>query len=153
VLAGARDGVLAGVHGGATRAGRPGRRRRTTVVAVVAAVVVGGAGTAAAALALQHADERRFAHCYPFATTDFEHGPGPDVVAVGLDSAAAALDLCEAEWRSGALVSTAPYAGTPGPVPSPVPPLVACVLPSGSVGVFPGPPGTCDRLGLAASAG
>ena len=151
----ARERVLAALRAEAvTRPGRFQRRRRLAVLAVVSAAAVGGAGTAAATLALERAHQRDVAHCYPTATTDLDDvAPGPDVAAVGEDTAAAAIELCAAEWRSGALTSTAPYTGSPGPVPYLVPPLVACVLPAGTVGVFAGPPGTCARLGLATSTG
>jgi hypothetical protein len=140
----------------ARRGWRVGRRpRRVAVVAAAAAVLVGLGGTAVAMLAFEHAPVRDLAHCFPYATTDVDRpGLGPDVtLAGGADSAAQALDLCRAEWRSGALVATPPYVGTPGGTPQPVPPLVACVLPTGVVGVFPGPPETCTRLGFPRSDG
>jgi hypothetical protein len=49
------------------------------------------------------------------------------------------VDACAALWRDGTL-------GSPGSTGSAVPPLVACVLPSGAVGVFPGGPSTCAQL-------
>jgi hypothetical protein len=154
------DRLAAGVRplgGGVVGPGdrnRRRRRRRLVAMAAGAALVVAGAGTAVATLALQRAGVRDVAHCFPFVTSNFDQpGLGPDVTVSGDDTAHQALQLCAAEWTSGALVSTPPYAGTPGPTPVPAPPLVACVLPSGAVGVFPGPPQTCADLGLPASAG
>lgn len=56
---------------------------------------------------------------------------------------------CGQAWRSG-LVSAGDRSRTasaPGR-PARVPVLVACTLDRGVAGVFPGPPSTCERLGL-----
>jgi hypothetical protein len=55
-----------------------------------------------------------------------------------LPTGADPVGSCLAEWRSGTF-------GSPSS-----PELAACVLPTGAIGVFPGPPSTCTRLGLAA---
>jgi hypothetical protein len=139
---------------GRRRRGVRWTRRRVAVVAGAAALVVVGGGTAVAMLSFERAPVRSVAHCFPFVTSDFTNPAlGPDVAFSGGDTAAAAIDACTAEWATGALVPTPPYAGSPGPSTQPVPPLVACVLPSGVVGVFPGPAQTCTRLGLPRSEG
>jgi hypothetical protein len=127
------------------------RRRRIVVSLSTAGVVLVG-GTAAAAIAWERASVRSQAHCFPFATTDFYNPAyGPDTTQSGGDSARSAVDACRATWAAGLLSSTPPYTGSG--VPASPPPLVACVLPDGVVGVFPGDGATCGKLGLPQSVG
>lgn len=130
---------------------RPSRRRRVTI-AVVAAAAVGLAGTAAATLVWQHATNRSEIRCFPKVVTDYDNPRYGDTTFIGADSATQALEICSAEWSQGIIVSTFPYVGEPTSVPQPVPPLVACVLPNGEVGVFPTTQ-TCEELGLPRSSG
>ena len=61
---------------------------------------------------------------------------GAKTVVVGADGRAPAA-ICEAVWAAGAFG------------PGEMPPLAACVLTTGAVGVFPGGPQTCASLELA----
>lgn len=64
------------------------------------------------------------------------------------NAAKAALDVCRNEWLIGALLPD----GTVDPMANgqdrPVPRLVACVIASGHVGVFPLDAGDCAAIGL-----
>ncbi len=132
-------------------------RRRRVLVTVVAAAVVVVLGTAAARIALERATERSETHCYPIWTTDFDNPAlGGDAMEIGQDSASAALDVCRSLWAGGSITTTPPYTEPKGqsPVPATPPPLIACVLPKGSVGVFPAyNHETCAQLGLPTSEG
>ncbi len=138
-------------------------RRRGRVI-LVAAVVVATAGAGigtAAALGVFSAppSERGIAHCYatvdlddPSNHTDFMVAVTPqerDADGVG-DAAAAALEVCSGGWAQGRFSATDPKVSDPHPSRTdfPVPHLVACVLPGGSVGVFPGDDRTCAVLNL-----
>ncbi len=136
--------------------------RRAGIAAGIAFVLVGGAGVGTAAalglLSPKPPADRRIAHCY---TTDSLTSPDnrEDVtVATGSagnpslrDAASSAVDICRGGWQQGRYSE----GGTkilldpqPPPWNYPVPPLVACVLKSGEVGVFPGDSTTCQNLGL-----
>ncbi len=132
-------------------------RHRRVLVTVVAAAVAVVLGTAAARIALERATERSETHCYPIWTTDFDNPKlGGDALAIGQDSASAALDICRSLWADGYITSVEPYTEPRGqsPVPATPPPLIACVLPDGSVGVFPAyHHETCTQLGLPTSEG
>ena len=131
-------------------------RRRVTVVVVGAVAVTAIGGGLAVALSRLRPSEPSMIRCFAVATTaldDAELGfdlgaaasPGGTVASVAVQ----AIDQCGQAWSRGELSSTAPY--VPRDFPGggqPVPHLVACVLPQGFVGVFPGPPGTCAALGL-----
>lgn len=69
--------------------------------------------------------------CYERASLD------ANVAVVGADERTPA-DICGEVWRTGGF-------GKEGASPA----LTACVLPTGAVGVFPGPDTTCSDLGLA----
>ena len=138
----------------------PRRTRRVAVVSVIVGLGVVAAGGAAAAgvlLAAKPATDRDTGRCYNTISTNF----GDDFPGTSMSNAArpggtepelppVAVENCAAVWRAGAMTA-------PGSHPSPnaageylVPPLVACVLPSGQAAVFPGPPSTCASLGLSA---
>lgn len=68
--------------------------------------------------------------CYAAADVD------ANTVVVGADGRAP-VAVCEAVWARGAFG------------PQETPPLAACVLTTGAVGVFPGGPDTCEALELA----
>ena len=110
-----------------------GRRRRPSkrLVVGVAVATVGLVAAAAAWVVTRPADNPTRVAC--FAAADLEADTAP--LAAGLGDPVAA---CEEVWRTG-----------PFQAWGAVPPLAACVLDSGGVGVFPGEPSVCDRLGLA----
>ena len=111
------------------RALRPVRRRRVYVVPAVAVTVVAlAAGTLAWALT-RGPTQHLSIGCY--AAVDLE--ARTVVVPAHANSP---IESCEQVWRAGEFGK-------------PPPPLEACVLPSGAVGVFPSPEGgSCARLSL-----
>ena len=114
--------------------GEGGGRRRRPSKRLMVGVAVATAGLVAAAAAwvvTRPADNPTRVACY--AAADLEADTAP--LAAGLGDPVAA---CQEVWRTG-----------PFQAWGAVPPLAACVLPSGIVGVFPGEPSVCDRLGLA----
>lgn len=122
------------VRGAAIRARALRQRRpyRRTLVAVAAALIVTSA--AAGAMVLWSGEPTIVAvSCYADADLDSDRVSGD--VALGLGPQA-----CARVWQSGAFGD------------GPPPPLVACLV-DDSVGVFPGPDGTCGDLGLPRSAG
>lgn len=138
------------------------RWKRPVALIAVGVLVVGGAGVGTAAafgVFSQAPADRSIAHCYatadlddPTNHTDFMVAVTPqenDADGVG-DAAAAALEVCTGGWAQGRFSATDPKVSDPHPSRTdyPVPPLVACVLPDGSVGVLPGDPRTCAALGL-----
>jgi hypothetical protein len=140
--------------------GRGPRNRRRGVVIVVAALTVtlAGGGLAAAYLARATPSEEVFVRCFAVATSAFDdpllsfdvaQADPVDPGVVEQSTAQVATEVCAGVWFRGELSATEPHIP---PVPSgggsPVPPLQACVLPAGFVGVFPGPAGTCAALGL-----
>ena len=140
---------------------RSRRRWRRSVAFIPAGVLVtagAGVGTAAAFGVFSQAPaDRGIAHCYATADlddpgnhTDFMVAVSPQEVHPGGigDAAAAAMEVCAGGWAQGRFSATDPKVSDPHPdrTDFPVPPLVACVLPDGSVGVFPGDPRTCTLL-------
>ncbi len=137
-----------------------GRWRRAGIVLVSGGLVLAGAGTATGFLTRAEPEERRVVRCFSVAAPPFTLGaPGSyDISYSDADdsveqTAAYAIELCGAGWEEGSMPW--PETKPPGyvsPEPQPVPELQACILPEGIVGVFPGDPGTCLRLGLPTSA-
>lgn len=135
------------------------RRRALAIVGIV--VVTGGASVGtAAALGLFSAKptDRKFATCY---ATDDVNGKdnhlditvatGGDGNASEKDAANSAMDICTGAWQQGRLSATDVKVHEDPQSPPwnrKVPPLIACVLPSGQVGIFPGTSQTCRDLGL-----
>ena len=133
------------------------KRRNVTGGFVVALIVATGGGTAAAYAYLhpRAVTDKGSARCYSEAV----YVPGSKFAGTTVASAVGggsngtiqdALDTCASLWQVGALSAGAPRAT--GPVADAtyaVPALVGCTLPGGMAGVFPGPPDTCDQLGLA----
>ena len=130
---------------------RPWWRRRLVVASIGLGTALATAGAMTAYVAFREPTERGVATCYGAAAT------GSDTVRVDValaspnESGSAVIEdpiqLCAQAWRDGLLDA--------GVVDSPfgtqqVPELVACTLPGGSVGVFPGSAGTCQRLELPA---
>ena len=136
------------------------RRRRAAVIAAGALLIAGtGVGTAAAFGAFSaKPTDRSTAYCYgtaqltddPAARIEFAVA-GNDPNGTPGDAAAAALDICAAYWRAGVLDGSGPPRTdvVPGTGDALVPDLVACVLPTGQLAVFPGDRLTCARLGVA----
>lgn len=156
------DRHLAGLMSEPAPLARSSRRRGRVVLvaAVVVATVGAGIGTAAAfGVFSAPPTERGIAHCYatvdlddPSNHTDFMVAVTPeeqDADGIG-DAAAAALEVCSGGWAQGRFSATDPKVSDPHPsrIDFPVPYLVACVLPDGSVGVFPGNDRTCAGLNL-----
>lgn len=142
-------------------AAHPPRRRwwrRRTLLGGVGALVllVGAGGTALAVVLLQSkpVTDRSQARCYTVATyTSGKSFPGSSIGEASQGSERGrvenALEVCAAMWRAGILQPGAPRAVVnPGKPQYPVPALVGCVLPGGAAAVFPGPPDTCQRVGL-----
>jgi hypothetical protein len=149
-----RDVVLA-EHGNA-----PARRRRRGVTLATATVigvtVIGGVAAATVFLTPQPATDRTVARCYSTISSNFgEDFPGTSMANASSPGQVApevppvAVQNCAAAWRAGAVTTPGTHAVPNSAGEYPVPPLVACVLPSGEAAVFPGPPSTCADLGLA----
>ena len=123
------------VRGQAIRAravGRP-RQHRRLLVAVAAALMITGA--TAGAMVLWSGEPNIVAvTCYADADLDADRAPGTLELGLGVDA-------CAPLWQGGPFGDGAA-----------LPPLVACLVDE-SVGVFPGPDGTCGDLGLPRSVG
>lgn len=137
------------------------RGRQRLVVAGLAAgiLIAAGGGTAAALGLFGEASDTTTGYCYATADLNDSSNNRTEFAAAGTDehpndAAAGGIDVCAAYWRSGVFTgggvdpSRPPTGGS-----EPVPPLVACVLPSGKAAVFPGDPTTCHSLGLTALTG
>lgn len=139
---------------------RSPRRLRRGLTVVLGVCVLAGAGVGVAAafgVFSRPPSERGVAHCYTTADLDgprttFGVAVGPATEGLG-DAAAAALNICQMNWRSGAFLLSTPEiqqsVDPNGPVIQQAPHLAVCVLGSGAVAVFPGSAETCERLGLA----
>lgn len=139
----------------------PSRRRRRTAVALVAAgalVVVGG-GLAVAGLTRTPPTQPDEVRCFGVVTSEYDD----EYLYVGVlradpvgpddgTTADVAIEQCGLLWARGTLTGVDPWVDftvpPDAPPVNPVPPLVACVLPGGGVGVYPGEPGTCEALGF-----
>jgi hypothetical protein len=133
------------------------RTRRGAVITagVLAVAATGGVATAKSLLPAEPATVHDSGRCYSMASHDFDSSfPGVGVTmaaAVGApqpDSVPYLLDMCTTVWRTGGLVLGRWPDATLRPGAD-VPPLVACVLPSGQAAVFPGRPSVCSDLDLA----
>ena len=107
----------------------PRRRRSRMLIPIVAAAAVLSMGFTVYALT-RDVTEPSGIGCYAEADT------GAKTVVVGADGRPP-VAVCEAVWAGGAFG------------PGEMPPLAACVLTTGAVGVFPGGPETCASLDLA----
>lgn len=134
-------------------------KRWTIVLAAVVGVSGAGFGTAAALGAFTPPTDRRTATCFttmdlhdPTNREDFAVATSPDDANPSLrDAAASALNICAGGWKQGRFSTSDPKISLDpksAPWNYPVPPLVACVLPNGEVGVFPGDAPTCASLRL-----
>lgn len=134
-------------------------RKWAVILAASLGLGAAGLGTAAAFGAFSAPTDRRIAYCFttadlndPANREEFTVATAPNDTNPSLrDAAASALDICAGGWQQGRFSATNPKISLdpkPAPWNYPVPPLVACVLPNGSVGVFPGDTTTCASLGL-----
>lgn len=124
----------------------PSRSRRRLpglLPALAAAVLLIGGGTATATYFLTSPPERvDTAFCFGSLSLDesptnrIEFAVTGEANSLG-DAAAAGFDICTTYWESGIFTAAA------------TPELVACVLPTGHAGIFPGDSGACSALGLA----
>ncbi|RIJ78775.1 hypothetical protein D1871_02270 [Nakamurella silvestris] len=150
--------VLMAMVAGESTLLRRGRRRRSLVIAVaVAGIGLAGVGTAAAlGVFSEKPADRSIAYCY--GSTDLSEDASNRVeFAVGDasgtgDAAAQGLEICAIYWKSGVLSLESPtidptIIADPGGN-APVPPLTACIIPSGQLAVFPGGNAVCGSLGL-----
>lgn len=136
------------------------RHRGLVVIGISTAIVLAAGGGTAAALGLfgrAPTADTSSAFCYATTNLDDESVNNRTEFALGDgqtqelgDAAAAGLDICAIYWRSG--LFTIGGATNPDVLPTggtqEVPPLVACVLPNGQAGIFPGDTTTCENLGL-----
>ena len=136
---------------GAARRLRP----RLIIAALTAGVLIAaGGGTAVAFVFFSNASDTSTGYCYATATLDESSNNRTEFAAAGTEinpnnAAVVSLEVCEAYWRSGVFAGgTVDVSQPPAGGAWPVPPLVACVLPSGKAAVFPGDPTTCRTLGL-----
>lgn len=138
--------------------GRVPRRRRLAIAAAGAGVLaVAVAGGVVATAHWREPQDRDLVTC--FAVDDSR--PQSELTSMDVmlardptepDAASIAASLCADAWRRGELRSSPPYVVPVDPgaslIEAPTPPLTACILESGSIGVFPGGPGTCSDVGL-----
>ncbi|HEY8787558.1 MAG TPA: hypothetical protein VIM10_00275 [Actinopolymorphaceae bacterium] len=134
------------------------RRRQRPLVAGLATALVGTAIAAGSYVAFRQPTELRYAQCYSSVTADTDYRT---TLAIGKAHRADdetpspvevtdAIGSCGNLWSQGILRKDVPMSAEPTPAPgsAPVPPLVACTLPDGTVGVYPGDESTCRTLGL-----
>jgi|SRR5450631_724422 len=134
------------------------RRRRNITGGLVGVLIVATGGGTAAAYAHLHArpvTDERTARCYtvPSYTPGFDF-PGTTIARASGDGGVPlvqdALDTCASLWRVGELqLGTLGAIAHPSASAYPVPALVGCTTSRGAAVVFPGPPDTCDAVGLA----
>src|SRR6266700_3347904 len=129
-------------------------RRRRVILGVVIVVLLGSTAAGITLLRSSPVTDKTTARCYTQASLG-EDGTfsGTTIFAPGTPGSAAqvdsAIDICSGFWRQGFLLAGTTGIQRPAPGTSnPVPPLIACTLPSGIAGVFPGDQNTCVNLGL-----
>lgn len=138
--------------------GRHARGIRRWVAALVGAASLIATGGVAVAF-LPHAQPQQYdlVRCFSNARPPFTESPDNSSATLTQggtlqDTAHEAINLCAQAWADGWLPDPSTKdPDTPPPGNQPVPELQACVLPDGVVGVFPGDPSVCLRLGLPAS--
>jgi hypothetical protein len=130
------------------------RRRRRLVLGVAIAVVLGSAVAGITLLQSAPVTDKTTARCYTEAALGSGGTfSGATIGALGAPGSTARVDnaiaTCSDLWRQGFLLSGKTGIQRPGPnTANPVPPLIACTLPNGIAGVFPGDQSTCASLGL-----
>jgi hypothetical protein len=143
----------------ASRPAAPYRPRSRILIGGVAAItLVGGGGAIALSqLGSSSVSDRQSARCYSEASySPGDKFPGTTIgqpnSATGSGQVDSAIEVCAALWRAGILQPGVPTAvPRPDKAAYPVPQLVACVLPDGRAAVFPGAPGLCLQMNLAAA--
>lgn len=133
-----------------------GPHRTRYVVAGIAALAIATTGAAVGAqlIGSSSVTNKHTALCYSSVSTDTSSNfPGTTIAEAGTATSSGAVTdaaaVCAALWRAGIL-----QPGVAGVVNRPssqhyrVPALAACVLADGRAAIFPGPAGTCQRLGL-----
>ena len=133
------------------RSRRPRRRRRPATIAAAAAVIV-IISVAAGVIASQPVTDKTMARCYTVAKPN----AGPAYYSTVVDAAKpgtkaqvrSAYDGCAALFKIGVLQQGHRMVAHPPRHRYPVPRLAVCVWHNGTAVVFPGPKGTCVRLGL-----
>jgi hypothetical protein len=133
------------------RSPRPRRRRRPVMIAVIAAVIV-LISVAAGVIASAPVTDKTMARCFsvanPYAGAAYYttvHDAGKPGTKAHVRNA---HDACAALFRIGFLRPGRRIARPSRRPNYPVPRLAVCVWHHGEAVVFPGPPGTCVRLGL-----
>jgi len=137
------------------RTAKAPKRRPPAVVAALIAIVAIGSGAAAFAVAA-HAPvtNKQLARCF---TSASRSGFAAEIAVAGKPGSSGqvtnAHDTCADLYSDGRLKQGV-SAEMPHPSngEQPVPHLVVCVWTDKSAAVFPGPQGTCARLGLPAAA-
>lgn len=135
--------------------GSPHRPRKVLVVSLTAvALLFGGTATAISVLQPEPVRVHDTARCYSEISSDFSESFPGGTIASPVSSngdggqVTAPVRACATLWEAGALPSRNPFTDPPTSNHYPVPDLSGCVLPDGSAAVFPGPPDTCQKLGL-----
>jgi hypothetical protein len=136
----------------------PSRRRRVVYVVVIF-VIVGSTAAGITLLRQAPVTDRSSARCYTVDEVGAgENFAGTTVGAPGVPGSTEqvrnAVSACSDLWRKGFLLPG--RAGMQRPAPgtvNPVPTLIACTLPDGRAGIFPGDGNTCATLGLPLAAG
>ena len=130
-------------------------RRKILFVSVTGcALLLGGTATAISVLRPEPVRVHDTARCYSEISSDFgESFPGGTIASPSSSNGdggqvTAPIQACATLWQAGALPSRNPFTDPPTSNNYPVPELTGCVLPDGSAAVFPGPPDTCQKLGL-----
>jgi hypothetical protein len=131
------------------------RRRRWVTLAVAVGAMAGAGGIAVASIS--SVSDHESAQCFSVAAWPGEAEWSTTISASsesGISYVASAVDACSALWRQGIFeVGHRGLVASPTPGEHEIPGLVSCVLTDGRAGVFPGPTGTCEQLGLIASVG
>ncbi len=132
----------------------PRRRPPVAVAAAIVFVLLGtGAGTFAV-VAHQAVTDRHLARCFTVAD---ESGFYTSVAVPGKPGSVGQVNnarfVCAALYREGTLkLGAHRVIARPANGKYPVPRLVSCTWQDGTAAVFPGRPGTCEKIGLPAAA-
>jgi hypothetical protein len=137
------------------RSAKPGRRVKPAVIAAGTAAIVLATGAAGIAAAVyQPVTNKTDARCFTVADTS---GFSTTITSPGKPGTKGAVpeaqQECASLYRQGYLTPGAQRINPrPGKGAHHVPSLVTCTWQDGTAAVFPGPKGTCVKLGLPAAA-